>query len=256
MKMIPLIMLLSTFTCNSSQEIALPITTEKLGIGLLHFSPANTIRFYKDENAKSPFDSLVTDVVKSGSHKGRAKFNTSVLGSRLKPYVLSEGDSDAEGESNRNHGLIRFSPEITFGVIKKNGNAYTVVISEQSGETAVVKSDPKHDYHTTKKDKKNNFFDPNFPQTNDPFWFFYETWEEAMKRAWNTGMPENTVYYDQPNGKRITFIPESSGTGVDSVNGDWARFYNKFSDNKTKAWAKWRENDSMKVNLILHGGYE
>ena len=249
---------LTTTSCIKTKIPDLDVSTDKVGLGLLHFSPGQMIKFYENANTDTPFDSLVTEKIKLGLKKGKADFKTSRLGNKLKPYVLEAGDSDIEGDEHRNMGLIHFSPEITFRVVKKEDNNYTVIINEKSGQTSVVKLDPAHNYRKTARDKGSVFFDPNFVDTQDPDWFLYENWEMILKRAWSVDIPEDYSFYDKPDGYPIKLSEKIYGLGVDSVRGDWARFYYKFSEdsNPKEIWAKWKDHNEIKVNITLHGGYE
>lgn len=252
--------MMSTKACTTTSTEPLKRSENKVGIGLLHCSPESVIKFYQDYDSKSPYDSLKTEKVRFGLNKGKANFKTSSLGSKLQPYVLVEGDSDLEGKSNINVGLIRFSPEIIFRVLEKKGDEFTVLINEKSGYTSVIKLHKKNDYRTTQEYGEDFFFDPNFVDTADADWYLYESWEQALKGAWSIEVPKNTLFFKEPNGEQ-TYMPTNDyGFGIDSLSGDWARFYRKFPDDdsekNSKSWAKWKNKDGIIVNIILHGGYE
>lgn len=252
--------IVSTIACTKLYTQPLKKSENKVGIGLLHYSPGSVIKFYKAFDSKSAFDSLKTEKVSFGLNKGKAKFKTSSLGSKLQPYVLEEGDSDGDAKSHINTGLIRFYPEITFRVVEKKEDQYEVLINEKSGETVIIKVDKKNNYRNTEENEENFFFDPNFVDTDNPDWYFYESWAQVLKRAWSVEIPEYTLFFTEPNGEKTEMMPNAYGLGVDSISGDWARFYRKFPDDDSKkeirTWAKWKNKDSVIVNIILHGGYD
>ncbi|MFD0715575.1 hypothetical protein [Paenibacillus sp. GCM10027626] len=234
-------------------HLELPKSKNKLGIGLIHFNLNTPIPLYKSESDLAPYDTLRFVRIESGKDKGKCDFQTDKLGKHLRPYTMNEGDSDKEAKEHINMGLIRFSPELTFRVLSKTDDGFTVMINEETLETSFVKVDLKNDLRkNTSSDP--DFFDPNFVDSKIADWFYYETWGQALKRAWYITYDENEVY-NQPEGTKIT--PSVEFNRADSVEGDWVRLRERYNDNKNDfGWVKWRENDSLKIGIVLNGGYE
>lgn len=258
--LLPAFMLL-VIGCKDTEKNALnlPLAKDAAGIGLLHLSPNKNYKFYKDFQAAEAYDSLQISEVKDGRDKGKASYSTEHLGKSLQPYDLYSGDSDSEGEANRNMGLIRFNPTITFTVAERQGEFYKVVINEKTRETSVIRLDAKHDFRKTTADKDNLFFDPNFMvQTKDPYWYFYETWPQALQRAFVIGFTDKVPLYDAPNGNLVRHTFDVGR--ADSVYGDWARItndvYNDKSEPDNKVWLRWKDSTGIKVSITLNGGYE
>lgn len=243
--------------CNSGegqkQTISnVPKTTDRIGVGLIHFSLNKTLPLFKTEQDPMPYDSLQFVEIKTGSDKGRCSFQTTHLGKKLQPYMMSAGDSEAEGKAHIRMGLIHFAPGIIFRVVARTAKGVQVVINEQSRETSFIPIDKAKDLREN-TDADPGFFDPNFVSAKIPDWFYYETWEQALKRAWYIAYNENELY-DTPGGQRIKREKQYNLT-VDSVQGDWIRFKERF-EGKFFGWTKWKENDSIIVNITLNGGYE
>ena len=242
---------------KNDPDSALPKAKNIAGIGLLHLSPYSNYILYKSFSDSVAYDSIQISQISFGLQKGKTRFKTSTLGKRLNPYTLDGGDSDLEGESHIKKGLIAFSPEIIFRVVSKVENTYEVMIDETSHETSFIKLMPENNLLLTTASKKDFFYDPNFVESSTPNWYFFETWEQALKRAWSVEAPDGTVFLDKPDGNPIAHSLEYYK--LDSVDGEWARFSDSYpnGEEKTqKGWARWKRNDSILVNIILNGGYE
>lgn len=241
---------------NTQKKLAvlsdLPISSSKAGIGLIHFSLNKTLPLYKSEEDAQPYDSLRFVEIKTGANKGKCSFQTSFLNKKLQPYTLDEGDTDVEAQQHISMGLIRFAPQLVFRVLSKTDKGVQVFINEQTGETSFIPIHPEKDLRkNTTADT--HFFDPNFIDAKIPDWFYFETWEQALKRAWQIDYDRKELF-DRPNGKKIK-PDESIAITVDSVQNDWIRFVSKY-DNRFYGWTKWKAGDSIVVNMILNGGYE
>ena len=163
---------------------------------------------------------------------------------------MYEGDSDIEAKGYE-HILTRFRPRIAFKVIEKKSNGFVVIVNEKTLETSFIKIDFKNDLGLNLKDNFN--FDPNFVDSKIDNWFYYESWEQALKRADAIQYDSKNVY-NKPNGVKIKSKIEFNI--VDSINGDWARLIvrnDRFNPNF--GWIKWKENDSIRV-AIIDGVYE
>lgn len=121
----------SLYTCNG-QEIPNDIS---IGIGFLATNTSFPIPFYKNENDSTPFDILKFNVREDGT----TEFETKL---KLKPYMISEGDSFEEGERNVNHGLVHFAPELKFRVIDSTKTYFKVITNEKYNEEYYIKIEP------------------------------------------------------------------------------------------------------------------
>ncbi|MHC8950586.1 hypothetical protein [Sphingobacterium hungaricum] len=247
--------LCSCSSTSSLDAVKLPITENKVGIGLLHLNVSETIRLYTTDTASNPYDSISFRRIESGSNKGKLDFKTTRLGNRLKPYILSEGDSDADGEDHRNMGLIHFVPELTFSVIEQTAAGFTILINEETFETSFISIDPENDLR-----KNNNsdelFFNPNFIDSKISSWFYYESWEQAIKRAWYIDY-EDEKLFDQPFGTNLKTDVDLHQ--ADSVAGNWIRVidpHKRGQKNAPHGWVQWRDTDKILVHIVLNGGYE
>ncbi|WP_136668070.1 hypothetical protein [Flavobacterium sp. H122] len=244
-------------SCNFIKEktfdVTLPKSSSKTGIGLIHFNLSEPIKFFKTETDSIPYDTLKFSETAFGLYKGTCEFKTGQLGSKLKPYILFQGDSDSEAENNLRMGLIRFAPELVFRVVKATKNGFIVVIDESTLETSYIKVDFKNDLRKNTNSNP-NFFEPNFVDSKISNWFYYETWPQILKRAYEISIDTAKIYHS-PNGRKISTDREYAR--IDSVTGDWARLIEGFNeDSKKIGWIKWHENDSIKVGIVLNGGYE
>lgn len=241
------------FIREKTFNVELPKSCSKTGIGLIHFNLSEPIKFFKTETDSIPYDTLKISIISFGLNKGRCEFTTSQLGSKLKPYILFQGDSDFEAEDNLKKGLIRFAPELVFRVVKATKKGFVVVIDESTLETSFVKVNFKNDLQKNTNGNP-NFFEPNFVDSKINNWFYYETWEQILKRAYEVSF-DNAKIYHLPNGIKISTDKEYAR--IDSIKGDWARLIDGFNeDSKKIGWVKWYENDSIKVGITLNGGYE
>ncbi|WP_143166717.1 hypothetical protein [Pedobacter caeni] len=237
---------------KQKEELVLPVTGTKMGIGLIHFNTNKPLMLYQSKTDTLPYDSIQFVARKTGLNKGRCDFRTKHLGDKLQPYILSEGDSDADAKSNINMGLIRFVPQLVFRVIDKTDDGVQVLINEKTYETSFVRVNPKKDLRIN-MDDNGGFFDPNFNQSRIPDWFYYETWEQALKRAAFIDYDPKELY-DKPNGKKIQ-KNETYQLKVDIVQDDWIRFVDNYTE-KFHGWTRWKVKDSIIVQITLNGGYE
>ncbi len=245
---------------QSTVSLDLPPAATKAGIGLIHFNTDHSIALYRNPTDSLPFDSLQFVVEQKGSNRGQCKFVTQQLKNNLQPYTMNAGDSFENGERHRQMGLIHFAPQLTFRVSEKLKDGVFIVVNEQKNETCFVKLDPDNDY-TLGKDKDAIFFDPNFPDTDIDNWYLFETWPQAILRAYIIQISGSTSLYDTPDGKVSNYPDvESILFNADSVHNNWVHITNQVylaeGEKPIKAWVKWIENDRIKLLLTLNGGYE
>ncbi|MFD2556121.1 hypothetical protein [Sphingobacterium tabacisoli] len=245
---------------QSTVALDLPPAATKAGVGLIHFNTDHSIALYRSPTDSLPFDSLQFVVEQRGSNRGQCKFVTKQLKDNLQPYIMDSGDSFENGEKHRQMGLIHFAPQITFRVSEKIKDGVFIIVNEQKNETCFVKLNPDNDY-TIGKDKDAIFFDPNFPDTNIDNWYLFETWPQAITRAFLIEVPDATLAYSKPDGDLVKFQNIGSALfNADSVYKDWVHISNQMYVNEGEkaidTWVKWIENDSIKVLITLNGGYE
>lgn len=243
----------------NKSKVELPRVDSIIGEGLIYFNLNHPLPLFATDHDTVAYDTLKFVEIKSGPNKGKGDFKTNTLGNRLKPYEMNLGDSDKEAESHVQMGLIRFRPYLIFRVVKKMDNAIVVLINEETKESSVIKIDDNNNIREEDKDGI-AFFDPNFVDSKNNNWFFYETWPQALMRAFLISLPKDLPIFDQPNGKQIALAKQETNFRVLSVEGDWARIsnepYHYEGDKLLDAWVKWHDQGKMNVHLMLNGGYE
>lgn len=243
----------------NKSKVELPRVDSIIGEGLIYFNLNHPLPLFATEYDTAAYDTLKFVEVKSGPNKGKGDFKTYTLGNRLIPYEMNVGDSDVEAKRNVEMGLIRFRPYLIFRVIKKMDNAIVVLINEETKESSVIKIDDNNNIREEDKDG-NAFFDPNFVDSKNDNWFFYETWPQALMRAFLISLPKDLPIFDQPNGKQIALAKQETNFRVLAVEGNWARIsnepYHYEGDKLLDAWVKWHDQGKMNIHLMLNGGYE
>lgn len=245
----------STNQQMNNTPLELSKSDQKLGIGLIHMNLNTAIPLYKSKNDSIAYDTLGFKLIEKGKEKGKLQFTTNILKERLKPYALEQGDSEAQGKEHYQMGLFRFSPVLAFTVLDRDKDGATIVMNEESRETSYIRLLKENDLN--KHDKKEiSYFDPNFVDTQNPNWYFYEIWEEALKRAFYITLPEGTKFYDAPN-KNLINITLGDNPQVESFENEWVQIKGKDDSGKsTKAWVRWKDKDKLLIYYQLHGGYE
>ena len=138
------------YSCNGQEQVR----PQAIGIGLLTVNTQYPIPLYKNEADELPFDTLKF----KSSRSGKTLFVSAV---KLRPYLMSEGDSDKEGEEHRRMGLVRFGPELKFAVVDTGENFFRVIGNQVGLEEFVIKNIPGAAYYSEERmlsDKKNAFF--------------------------------------------------------------------------------------------------
>lgn len=125
-------------------------TTEKqVGIALINANTTSTIYLYQNESDANPIDSISFKIKNNGS----TKFITDT---DLKPYTLFEGNSDDEGKTNINMGLVHFGPSLKFRVIDSTKNSFKIITNEKTYAFYYLKRDDKNAYYTTEQELQDN----------------------------------------------------------------------------------------------------
>ena len=222
-----------------------------IGLGLLTVNTQFSIPLYKNEADELPFDTLKFESSKSGK-------TLFVSGVKLKPYIMSEGDSDKEGEEHLKMGLVRFGPELKFCVIDTGESYFRVISNQVSREEFVIRKDPGAVYYAEERMLSDNSCS-NCPGSKyNPRWYVLETWERYLKRA-EFVTKDSLVIYDLPGGKAIfenkdqTFLPFA----VTEVKGDWIKVKKGFGRESNfdtgrnyDGWIKWREGTTLLIDII------
>lgn len=215
---------------------------QAIGIGLLSVNTHDPIPFYHNESDLTAFDTLKFETDRAG----RTSFISRL---KLRPFIMTEGDSDAEGATHINMGLIRFGPELKFCVIDSSASSFKIITDQISGETAVIKKNPAAVYHAEERMIAENNCS-NCPGSKyNPHWYIFETWQRYLQRV-EFITQDSLVIYDGPNGKVVVrdtskaFLPFS----VSRVEGDWLKVVKGFGREsnfegrkKYEGWIKWRD---------------
>ena len=163
---------ISILDCNAQKKSE----GTQIGIGFLETNTSFPIDMYKNGSDIVPFDTLEFNIRKDGTTEFKTKL-------KLKPYVISQGDSYDEGEKNINHGLIHFGPELKFRVIDSTKTHFKILTNEETNEIFYIKIEPHRAYYKTISEvHKNNC--SNCPNSKyNPNWNVFETWERYLKRV-------------------------------------------------------------------------
>ncbi|TKC06096.1 hypothetical protein [Pedobacter frigoris] len=221
-----------------------------IGLGLLTVNTQYPIPLYKNEADELPFDTLKFETSKSGK-------TLFISGVELRPYIMSEGDSDEEGEEHLKMGLVRFGPELKFAVVDTDENFFRVISNQESREEFVIKKEPGAVYYSEESMLSENSCS-NCPGSKyNPRWYVFETWERYLKRV-EFITRDSLVIYDVPDGKAVfehkdqTFLP----FGVTEVKGDWIKVKKGFgresnfpADGNYDGWIKWREGTTLLIDI-------
>ena len=225
---------------------------EKLmGLGLLTVNTQYPIPLYQNGQDGVPFDVLKFERTKSGVTAFISRI-------KLKPYLMTGGNSDEEGKKNISMGLVRFPAELKFRVVAIADSFFKVVTNEETGETFIIKREHKSAYYMTLKELYDHNCS-NCPGSGyNPRWYVFETWERYLKRV-EFITKVNLVIYDRPNGKIIfenkqaTFLPFT----VTEVKGEWIKlkkgFGREFNFDSTQnydGWTKWREGQQKVIDIV------
>jgi hypothetical protein len=239
--------LFSLFSCNKPQQTSGKV----MGLGLLTVNTQYAIPLYKNEKDQVPFDTLKFKRNKSGT-------TSFVSNIKLKPYLISAGDSDQEGKNHISTGLVPFPPDLKFCVTDTGGAYYRIITNEATGETFVIKKEQGNAYYTEEKMLDENSCS-NCPGSKyNPRWYLYETWERYLKRA-EYVTKQNLEIYDAPDGKVIFQNKDGAfiAFAVTEVKGEWIRIKEapgRESDPDTikthQGWTKWREGTNRLIDII------
>jgi hypothetical protein len=234
------------YSCDR-QKLVRP---QAFGIGLLTVNTQFPIPLYKNVADNLPFDTLRFETAKSGK-------TVFVSDARLKPYIMSEGDSDREGEEHLKMGLVRFGPELKFCVVDTGESYFRVISNQVTKEEFVIRKEPGAAYYSQEKMLSDNNCS-NCPGSKyNPHWYVFETWDRYLKRV-EFITKDSLVIYDRPGGKVLfenkdrTFLP----FGVTEVKGDWIKVKKGFGRESNfsaggnfNGWIKWREGTTLLIDI-------
>jgi hypothetical protein len=227
------------YSCKSQE----PTYPKAIGIGLLTVNTQKAIPLFKSEKDSLPFDTIKFKTSKSGT----TLFISTI---KLKPYLISKGDSDKQARENIQRGLVRFSPELKFCVVDTGDSFFKVITNQASMESFVIKKDSSNAYYTQEKmlDDHSCVDCPGYKY--NPNWYLYETWDRYLKRVQYV-TKKDLVIYDAPNGKVVVDKDNSLvPLVITSVKGDWARVKTAGPDLKQyNGWTKWREETKRLIDV-------
>lgn len=234
------------YSCNGQKQGR----PQAIGLGLLTVNTYYPIPLYKSEADDLPFDTLKFVTSKSG----KTLFISEV---ELSPYLMSEGDSDEEGEEHLKMGLVRFGPELKFAVVDTGENFFRVIGNQAGMGEFVIKKEPGAVYYSEERRLSDNSCS-NCPGSKyNPRWYVFETWERYLKRV-EFITKDSLFIYDVPDGKVLfenkdqTFLPFA----VTEVKGEWIKLKKGFgresnfpADWKYDGWIKWREGTTLLIDI-------
>lgn len=223
---------------------------QAIGLGLLTVNTQYPIPLYKNEADELPFDTLKFEISKSGK-------TLFISGIELRPYLISEGDSDEEGEEHLKMGLVRFGPELKFAVLDTGENFFRVIGNQAGMEEFVIKKVPGAVYYSEERMLSDNSCS-NCPGSRyNPRWYVFETWERYLKRV-EFITKDSLVIYEVPDGKVLferkdqNFLPFA----VTEVMGDWIKVKKGFGRESNfdtggdyDGWIKWREGTHLLIDI-------
>lgn len=222
---------------------------EKNMIGLGFLNPAFNQNYplYRSFDSTKAFDTLVIQQNPDNTFS----FTTESLS--LKPYHIFKGDSFEEAELHVRMGLIYFVPELTFRVLEQRGDSFLVVINEDSGDSAVLKTD----YTST---LPNGF--PAFESEGRKS--IYRPWEQYLRAAeFIQPLDGAHLLYDKPEGEIVFEHENTPYLSVLAVDGDyinvmvnlgrdWAK---NLKDAKGRpfpkeSWLRWRKDNNLLIRIV------
>lgn len=244
MKFIGLLLLIfSLSNCKTPEQK----TEKQVGIGLINVNTTSVLYLYQNENAVKPIDSISFKIKNNGS----TKFITDT---DLKPYTLFEGNSDDEGKTNINMGLVHFGPSLKFRVIDSTKNSFKIITNEKTYAFYYLRRDDKNAYYTTEQELQDNSCS-NCPHSKyNSNWYVFETWERYLKRV-AFARKKTLEVYDLPNGKIIfkdianNFMPFS----IVELKGDWAKIAEPYGTadeaSKLNGWTQWKNKNELLIEI-------
>lgn len=238
MKYLSLIILIACFAaCKNDVPMLKKMQGNFNETGIVTVSLDTPLPLYATSDDKEPYDNIIFSRVLSGKEKGSIAIKTKHLKSRLKPYQMTGGSSDAEGEELINVGLGPWPACLTFRVISSTPQYFEVLINDVSKETAYIKKEGR----TLLNSQNENYSQVEEQQRKfQANYFVYETWPNFLKRCEYISITNYDVY-TAPNTKPLKRVVAGDYFKVVDVNGDWA----KVIKNDTPIWILWRKNNKL-----------
>ena len=238
MKYLSVIILIACFASCRNAPVKLKKMQDDFNeTGIVVVSPDIPLPLYAGPDDKEPYDIITFSRVLSGKEKGSIAINTTRLKSRLKPYQLTGGSSDAEGEQMVNVGLGPWPARLTFRVIGITPQYFEVLLNDSTNETAYIKKEGRKVLSALNE----NYSQIDERQRKSPSGYFvYETWANYLKRCQYISI-DNYEVYNAPNGKPVQKIVAGDYYKVVDVEGNWA----KVIKNDNPIWILWRKNNKL-----------
>lgn len=222
-------------------------TEKQVGIGLINVNTASVLFLYQNESDLKPIDSINFKIKNDGSTKFISDID-------LNPYHLFNGNSDEEGKSNINMGLVHFGPLLKFRVIDSTKSAFKIITNEKTNAFYYLKRDYKNAYYTTEQELQDNSCIGCPNSKYNPRWFVFETWERYLKRV-VFATKQKLIIYDQPNGK-IIFTDSTNSSipfSISELEGDWAKIADPYSTvdeiSKLYGWTQWKDKNEVLIEI-------
>ncbi|MEL1244473.1 hypothetical protein AAEO56_09390 [Flavobacterium sp. DGU11] len=245
MKYIALLFLVILYSCKKEPHLKKE-TQNTIGIGLLHISIDKDVAFYIDENAKTPFDILSFSKTKTNASY---HFKSDCLESHMKAYRQYNGDVDKSAEST--------GPSLIFKVLNTTAIGFTILLNEDTGETAYIKKEGRKYF--------NSFYGPGkaYPQKDGykkmPPLLVFESWKDYLTRLDYIFVAEYLELYNAPNGSVVH--REKLGRShisfkITDVKGQWAKLGHIKGYSIARhpgvdyyQWIKWHDNNNLLIEI-------
>jgi hypothetical protein len=205
--------------------------------GIVTVSIDTPLRLYANPDDTEPYDEITFNRVLFGKEKGSIAIKTKYIKDRLKPYQMTGGSSDEEGDQMINSGLGPWPACLTFRVISVTPQYFEVLVNDVTKAIAYLKKEGREVFET----KDIYYSQINEQQRKYPKnYFIYETWTNYLKRCEYISI-ENYELYNAPNGKALEKIVAGDIYKVIDVNGDWAKVLRK----DDPVWIQWRKSNNL-----------
>ncbi len=201
------------------------IRSKSLGVGFLTIPIHTTTQLYLYATIT---DKISEEIQIEQLGNGSWEFRTKIA---LEPEVIYGGSNNREAAENIARGLVPFPPQLRFRVLEIQDNYFKVVTNEEKWQTHYIK--------------------------NNSIPMIYETWESFLKRVEFVEL-DTLKIYDKINGKVIFYSENENNNfipfNVAKLQGKWIKIntHPLYSYSKTmpnSGWAKWQENNQLKIRI-------